>query len=364
MVSLALPTNVEPLHWRSFVIGALAGVGLTTIAVRLYAGRGEAARLSSSLQDIASSLRSLNTVIAQQQSAAVVSGGARVAAVKQRLRRYENTYSSDEDEEDDFQEAMDRLIVRETDTDVLVIEEEQRVQVQARQAAASTEPEDVQLFKKIDKIYDAGDVEQALDLVLKHQAELEVSSEGLWRVARSMYDKAVKTKGSELAILKQAQPTAQRSLDMNPNCAQAHKWFAVITGAMTDYVGLNEKLECGHVFKKHVEEAIRLDPNDGLSYHLLGRWCFEVAGLSWLEKRACAALIGQPPEATYDEALGHLLKADQLSPEWALNTLFVAKCYLKLGKKSEAQQWLRKCVECSGKAKEDLEAIEEARKLL
>lgn len=129
--------------------------------------------------------------------------------------------------------------------------------------------------------------------------------------------------------------------------------FAVITGAMTDYVGLNEKLECGHKFKHHVEEALRLNPRDSLAFHLLGRWCIEVAGLSWFEKKACSAIFGEPPEATYDDALKNLLQvcyidfmslaltilplttkhnfllqADTLYPDWALNTLFLGKVRL------------------------------------
>ena len=52
--------------------------------------------------------------------------------------------------------------------------------------------------------------------------------------------------------------------------------YAVVKGAMSDFVSLHEKIACGMAFRKHVEEAIRLDPDDALSYHLLGRWCFEV----------------------------------------------------------------------------------------
>lgn len=52
--------------------------------------------------------------------------------------------------------------------------------------------------------------------------------------------------------------------------------YAVVKGAMADFVSLNEKIKCGMAFRKHVELAIGLDPSDSLAYHLLGRWCFEV----------------------------------------------------------------------------------------
>ena len=34
----------------------------------------------------------------------------------------------------------------------------------------------------------------------------------------------------------------------------------------------------------------------------------KVAGVSWLEKKAAAALFGSPPESTYEEALESFMK--------------------------------------------------------
>ena len=36
--------------------------------------------------------------------------------------------------------------------------------------------------------------------------------------------------------------------------------------------------------------------------------CLQVAGVSWLEKKAAAALFGSPPESSYEEALESLMK--------------------------------------------------------
>eukprot|EP00056_Hartaetosiga_gracilis_P016443 m.243149 g.243149 ORF g.243149 m.243149 type:complete len:134 (+) comp41058_c0_seq1:559-960(+) len=133
---------------------------------------------------------------------------------------------------------------------------------------------------------------------------------------------------------------------------------------MTDYVGLNEKLKCGEEFKQHVEIAIQLDPQDSLLSHLMGRWCFEVAGLSWLEKRACAALFGSAPEATYNDALQHLQRAEELSSDWGLNMLYLGKTFGKLGDSNESRKWLQKTTRIDISTKEDREAVEEAKKLL
>ena len=40
----------------------------------------------------------------------------------------------------------------------------------------------------------------------------------------------------------------------------------------------------------------------------------QVAGISWLEKKAAAALFGTPPESTYEEALESLMKVRNRIP--------------------------------------------------
>ena len=81
-----------------------------------------------------------------------------------------------------------------------------------------------------------------------------------------------------------------------------------------------------HCCQEHIDRAIELRPEEPILHYLNGRWCFEVAGLSWLEKKAAAALFATPPEATYEQALGFFMKSEELSPgTWKANMLMVAK---------------------------------------
>ncbi len=51
-----------------------------------------------------------------------------------------------------------------------------------------------------------------------------------------------------------------------------------------------------------------------------------MAGLSWLERKAAAALFATPPEATYDETLQSFMRAEELNPgAWKGNILMIAK---------------------------------------
>jgi len=61
--------------------------------------------------------------------------------------------------------------------------------------------------------------------------------------------------------------------DLNANC---HKWYAINLGSSSDFLPIKEKIGNGFVFKKHLDKAIELNPNDYTLYHILGRFEFEV----------------------------------------------------------------------------------------
>ena len=51
-----------------------------------------------------------------------------------------------------------------------------------------------------------------------------------------------------------------------------------------------------------------------------------MASLSWLEKKAAAALFATPPESSYEEALQYFMKSEELNPgTWKANMLMIAK---------------------------------------
>ncbi len=83
---------------------------------------------------------------------------------------------------------------------------------------------------------------------------------------------------------------------------------AILTSSHAEFGGMSKRIETAHFFREHVEQAIKLAPNDNVLHHLLGRWCFEVAQLGWVARRAAAALFGEPPTSTVDEVYGCVMK--------------------------------------------------------
>lgn len=144
------------------------------------------------------------------------------------------------------------------------------------------------------------------------------------------------------ALIVHAKEIAEKSLKLDDTNPQVHIWYALSIGKMGDYQGPRDRLNGGIIYKKHIEKAIELSPNDPFPHYLIGRFMYELSQLSWWERRA-ASLIGTIPEATVDEALEEFLKAEDLYENlWIENELYIAKAYIAKRDCSEANKYLDK----------------------
>jgi len=147
---------------------------------------------------------------------------------------------------------------------------------------------------------------------------------------------------------------AERAVEKKPNSAEAHKWYGVAVGARSEFGSVQDKIRDGFAFKEHIDIAVKLNPKDPVLYHLLGRFCYEVSGLSWIERRAAAALFGSVPTATVEEALERLLKAEELSKKaWLENRYIISKCYIDQKKYKDAIGWIDKASQCPTTCEQD-----------
>ncbi|KAK3714389.1 hypothetical protein QZH41_020619, partial [Actinostola sp. cb2023] len=157
------------------------------------------------------------------------------------------------------------------------------------------------------------------------------SGELLWRLGKSFYEVASE-QGKEGFLeekknfLYKGLAVAQKSVEVGSKIANAHKWYALLLGSTADYESTQDRILLGFKYKSHISKAIELNDRDPSSYHLLGRWCYEVSQLPWWQRRAAAAFIAEPPTSTIEEALGNFLKAENLDPGfWLTNSFWIAK---------------------------------------
>lgn len=185
------------------------------------------------------------------------------------------------------------------------------------------------------------------DLCLEHPGNVNL----LWRIGKA-HLKLSERSTDKSYIQNQIEKGVEactKALELDPRCAAAHKWMAILIGGRGDFQSMKDRIADGHLLKQHVDKALELDPNDPSLHHMLGRFCFEVAGLKWYERKVAATLFGEPPNSTYGEALDHLMKCESLADfQWKENKLYIAKCFIAQNQVKDAVQWLEKAQACKG----------------
>ncbi|CAB4067378.1 unnamed protein product [Lepeophtheirus salmonis] len=118
-----------------------------------------------------------------------------------------------------------------------------------------------------------------------------------------------------------------------------------------------------YTFKNHIDCAGKLAPLDHSIQHLLGRFCYEVAELSWFERKMASTLFADPPSSSMEEAYSHFCKAEELKVDgWKENRLFLAKCSIRMQNYSLAREWLESAIKLPVMSADQVD--EEARKLM
>lgn len=193
-------------------------------------------------------------------------------------------------------------------------------------------------------------------LLLDSRAEYGDSREFLWRLARAYGDmyESTEDKQEKKTYAQQGREEAELALKKNGLNAECHKWFAVLTGMTSQHDSMHSKLKSSHILKEHLDRAIALRDDDPMCFYLLGRWCYEVATLDWLEKKAAAALYQTPPTSTLHDALENFLKAEELSPGFSKTVrLYIAQCHKELGNISEATNWTELALKMPSNSKDE-----------
>ncbi|XP_045142989.1 regulator of microtubule dynamics protein 2 isoform X1 [Echinops telfairi] len=215
------------------------------------------------------------------------------------------------------------------------------------------------LLQKADHLRTAesGKVE-SFELLCDHKEKFKEEIEFIWRLTRAyadMYDLSTNTQEKKhyANIGKTLGEKAVNKAPMNGYC---HMWLAILCGYVSEFEGLQNKVNYGHRFKEHLEKAIQLLPEEPHLYYLKGRYCYTVSKLNWIEKKMAITLFGRVPTSTIGEALYNFLKAEELHPGYSKsNYFYLAKCCLDLNKKKDALEFCKLGLSLSSVTKEDKE---------
>ncbi|XP_043786609.1 regulator of microtubule dynamics protein 2-like isoform X2 [Apis laboriosa] len=136
-------------------------------------------------------------------------------------------------------------------------------------------------------------------LINSHQDNVEV----IWRFARASYyhAEAQTDKNFRRIIILEGIQKCERIIEnRNPNL---YKWYAILIGLNGDYLSMADQIKNGVIFKNYIIMALEMCSDDSELHYLLGRFKYEIANLSWIEKKVATTLFAEIPSASYEEAL-------------------------------------------------------------
>ena len=193
-------------------------------------------------------------------------------------------------------------------------------------------------------------------------AELE------WRLARALYVVAENTSDAEAAkaLFIRAHEHARKAVETKVESASVFKWAAITVGKLGDFSDTKSKIQNSFLIKEYALKAQELAPEDATLAHILGRWAFGVANISFVERTLASAIFASPPTATFEEALEHFLRHETLLKDkgggMIRNKIFIGDTLLKLDRKTEAAEYFLKASQAEAKSESDRRYVEEAKK--
>lgn len=217
---------------------------------------------------------------------------------------------------------------------------------------------------KADALFNQEKYKEIYNLLSNYKDSGDV--EIIWRLCRAMY-KMAKTASEVEAkrIIYEAYELILNALEVNENHWAVHKWASVLLNTKCSYEGTKAQIKESYNIKHHMLKAIELNPQDATVLYMLGNWCFQVADLSWYQRKIASIIFGEPPTSSYEEALTYFKNAENVDPNfYSHNLLMLAKTYLKLQNTELATKYLVMTIEYPAKNDDDLIAKQEAQKLL
>lgn len=222
------------------------------------------------------------------------------------------------------------------------------------------------LISQADAKHDLDDYDATFEL-LKQAEGLDANNiEVIWRLARAHFDFA--DNSEDEAVISdnyyEGLDYAKRALELGENRAEPHKWYGILIGKVGELEGTKQKILNSYEVKDHTMKAIELDPEDDGNYHVMGRWHYTLADLSWVERKIAGLIYASPPKASFEEAAEYFKKAIALAPDDIRNHLWLGNSYAALKENDLAKQEYNTALGITAENDSDRKLQKEAQQLL
>jgi len=223
------------------------------------------------------------------------------------------------------------------------------------------------LLDEVETLRDADNYTDALAKLKEAEKMGKDNPEILWKIARAYFDLADQDEGNievQKANVYPGFEYAKKCVEIAPNVAGGHQYYAILIGRVGEIEGTKQKIENSYAVREHTMIAIKLDPENDSNYHVMGRWHFALADLSWVERKVASIIYATPPAASFEKAVEYFGKAHELNPDDIRHLLWLGKSYEKLGQDNNAKKALKQALALPAVSNSDKNQQKEAKALL
>ncbi|HAH06582.1 MAG TPA: hypothetical protein DCM05_08655 [Elusimicrobia bacterium] len=200
-------------------------------------------------------------------------------------------------------------------------------------AAALAVPADL---GEADRLYlhrhQGSNLESALSLLEGRLSAAPDDAGTRWRLCRALVRLGERRQGrtERRALFEKARAHAERALELDEKCAEAHYWWGVAAGRVGQERGMLRSLFLVGPIKASMRRALELDPSMGPAHMVLGEILRQLPGFAGGSNKGAAA---------------ELEAAVKASPNYTAAYPSLAEAYLALGEKEKARGALRAALE-------------------
>lgn len=221
-----------------------------------------------------------------------------------------------------------------------------------------------EVLAKADSMDDNKEFAALYDFLHEQAKTYPDNFEIMWRIARVNFDMSSEKPAQKKEYILTSFAITEKLLTLQPDNYLSHKWYAIVLSSLSDFRSTKEKIQESVLIKEHCLKAIELHGKGGdqTLNHLLGRWCFAVASISWMERKLASAIFASPPESSYEEALKYFLGAEGIkeNEEFLENLLWTGHTYHKLNNVAKAKEYYAKAAAVQPKSTSDVALVKEA----
>lgn len=192
------------------------------------------------------------------------------------------------------------------------------------------------------------------------------SYDALWKLSRAYTDcAAAAPRDKQDALSAESERLARKCVALYPDSAQAHFTLALALGRMANLAGGKRRIALSKEIKHEADSTLALNPKHFGAMHILGRWHYGIASLSWLERSVAKVIYGGIPQgASMERARTYFEQAIALDPKTPINHYWLGETLIKLKDYTTARAELERCIELDDVLWDDKRTKEKAQQSL